>query len=88
MKKKLTYEEAEIGMKVKLINSRHGISENNPVISTDYECIGTIIKIDAQCDNTLPISVKWLNQNSNTYSVSDLRLIGRTSNLKCRDLWA
>ena len=71
-------------MRVKLISTRHGISDNNPVWSKykSKSCakkiVGTVVTIEGK--RGLNIRVKWDNGNYNVYSESDLEIIDLLEN--------
>lgn len=51
---------------------------NNPVIGSDYECVGVVIEKDR--NSKLNLRVKWSNGTQNVYK--DKHLIGKNHNMK------
>jgi len=78
----ITTKNAEIGNEVVLVNvSRYGytISPSNPLINTEFECVGIIDGIQMN-----KIGVAWNNGCHNVYHNNTLAL---ASNSACVSIW-
>jgi len=64
----------KIGDRVRYISGAHGNSKNNPLIGTEYECAGTVVRTENY--GAISYSVSWDNGTTNAYQAMDLVLVG------------
>jgi hypothetical protein len=62
--------ELDVGDRVYLVSKEYGIDKSNPVVESDFGCVGSVLSINGHFG--LNIIVKWDNGSSNDYKSIDL----------------